>query len=114
MYCRKCGNKISEGSKYCPYCGAEQKPKQVTVQYEKDNPFLMFIYILSIISLSFAIFAIHEIMMILGILSGIVSLIAGIIIRSKKVSNRATRSIIFSIAGILANVSWLLFTILIL
>lgn len=28
MFCKQCGTEISEGTKFCPNCGAEIKPEQ--------------------------------------------------------------------------------------
>ena len=114
MYCRKCGKIISEDSNFCPYCGVEKVAKQNHPEIiEPNNPFIDLTFILSIISLAIAIFAFHEILMIIGIIIGIISLVAGIIMNIKISTKKATRAIIFSIAGILANLSWLVFTIII-
>ena len=28
MDCKKCGNEISDGAKFCKFCGAVQEPRQ--------------------------------------------------------------------------------------
>lgn len=40
MYCRKCGNKLPEGARFCGACGAEQK--QNSVNTDEKQPEIVF------------------------------------------------------------------------
>ncbi len=37
MYCRNCGNKLEEGTQFCPYCGTPVDPQVGTSYYNASQ-----------------------------------------------------------------------------
>jgi hypothetical protein len=70
------------------------------------------ILVCAILSLVTVFIAFHEIIMIAGIVLGLISLIFALLtIKNKERLKYSTLIIAFSIAGILSNICWLIFTL---
>lgn len=98
MYCRKCGQEISDRQSFCPYCGADQRKEtssfttMIDIKEKKNNKikktrkyvisyFAVLGFIISILSIFFDAFVFISLIpfSVFGGVFGIISLILSII-----------------------------------
>lgn len=107
MFCRNCGKEIKIEASICPYCRKRYKK-------EETSTLLKTMFILSIISIALVFIAFHEVIIVSGILIGLISFIGGIYGKRKyPYSQKSVYTIIFSLTGLLSNISWLIFILII-
>jgi hypothetical protein len=134
MNCEKCGTSIEKDEKFCSKCGYVVKRQDsiliddstIDELYRKyylkedevervKSKLNTVAFILSIASISLSLVAFYKEVMITGIVIGLISLTTGILLKKKNpLYNKINITMILSISGVLSNLSWLIFSEIIL